>query len=430
MTSVGLAAGLVCLVWAAGLTVWFGWWLALRTGRKRRFVKRAAACGFMSEEAQSLWLLGRFAGSPDRLGIIQSLEVFDRCVLQAKKTAGDDLLSWPELLTASRIGALRRKYTLGSPRSRHSFTSTREIEINQPVQVVTKDGGVFESFILHATEEGIHLASPPEPELKNNIKVGADVTVSFWRLHDARYEVCSKILGNGARLRQTFLVAHADLRRVQERGFVRVRCKNTLRFVPCKESETKALAERNQFPESCQTGMLKDLSIGGASFVCDTDLSAGSWLLMQVHVEPDPDPLTLAARVVRQERLDGTSRAVFLTSASFHNLRGRKDRRLGRFVSKIQQGLIRRMLLRVGGPGGVELPFPSADTLEEKISVKAEMRADHMSDRKASALLTQRPEPIADNGPRRSGAGERGENRPSLASAAGIRGSYSKVNGR
>jgi len=353
---VGLAAGLVCVLWAGALAAWVAWWLTARRRRWRRFLQEAMARGFGHRDARSLWLLGRFAGSPHRLEVLRSVEVFDRCVLEARKTAGDDLLSWPELLTGSRIDALRRKYTSG-PRSRHSYTTTRHIEPNQPVRVITRDGAAFDSFVLRATEEGVHLASPREPELRGKMAVGQEVRVLFWRPSDARYEVRSRIIANGARHGQSFLVAHADLRRVQEREFVRVRCRNEVWVLPCGE-EARSLAERDEFPGPGVVGLLRDLSLGGASFTCEAGLPAGSWVLLRLRVEAEEQPLILAARVVRQRRLEGTSSPVWLTSVNFPGLAARKEHRLGRFVSRVQQGLIRRMLVRAGGPGGGEAPFP------------------------------------------------------------------------
>jgi hypothetical protein len=61
-----------------------------------------------------------------------------------------------------------------------------------------------------------------------------------------------------------------------------------------------------------------------------------------------PWSLTLAARMLRQSLLGGTSNASWQSSVRFEPLSARTENHLSRFIADLQQRLISRMLSRAG----------------------------------------------------------------------------------
>ena len=156
-----MVASLVCLLWIGGALAWLARSLLRRVHAKARFRAFAAERGFDPEETGDLWRLSRHADAFDRAAVLTAPEAFDACVAEARKAAGDDLVAWPEYLAASRVRSLRRNFEKAR-KPRHNITHTREIEPNQPVKVRLAEAEAFDSFILRATEDELHLALPRE----------------------------------------------------------------------------------------------------------------------------------------------------------------------------------------------------------------------------------------------------------------------------
>jgi len=357
-----LAAVLMCLLCGAAL---FLWGLGLLVGRiraERSFMKQAAGRGFDREASRILWNLGRFAAPRERAEILSSVDLFDRCVTVARGTLGGDPRCRPAWLSPSRLDAIRRWYDTSRARSRHHFATTREIEYNQPVTVRCPDGYSFDAFVLQATEQGLYLSHLPRLGLEGRLTAGARLTVRFWRPRDARYEFDTCVVSAVDMFARTFLVAHAPLRRIQERGYVRVRWHRPVHVAPMG-GEGMATGANDEAPsDDALSAQLRDVSVGGASFRCAARLSQGRKVLLRLPLGPS-ESLTLPGQVVRQSPLNGTSQEAFLTSIRFEGLLPAQENRLARLVAHLQQGLIRRMVSRSAATAA-----PSPAGVAEKVS--------------------------------------------------------------
>ncbi len=380
LSHAGLIAALVCTLWAGGLATWLVLRLARRGVRKANFRDLATQRDFDRDDARSLWLLGRFTRSKDRQEILMSRQVFDRCVDEAREAAGDDLLAWPEFLSASRISSFRRKFRSTTRRTRHNLKNTHEVEHNQPVTVRLSDGASFKSFILDVTQNELHLTLPNEARLRNNIASDRQVLVSFGRPEDAKYEFASRVSDKTNQPHGSFPVAHASLNRVQNREHVRVRCRSEARFVQVDKQTAESQAMQDKLPEPFRRGTLRDLSLGGASFFGDTELSEGSWILLRIELTREPWSLVVPAQVLRQAVLCGTSRPLLHTYVRYVPLSARGEYHLGRFIADTQQRLIRRLRVRATGTEGYGPPSRPQPEEAEKTSADTEMNAHRQGD--------------------------------------------------
>ena len=288
LSRAGLAAAIVCVLWAALAIVWAAW----RVCRRRR-----SAGAVVSDNAPNL----------------------------------------PEAPAGTDLQVLRHAvHTL--PRAKHLVAGIRDIEPNQPVTVRLGNGKGFDSFVVRAVGGDVCLAVPLAVRLDGQGLSEKSVKVSFSRPRDARYEFASRIVDAGEEgvvLRPT-----EPLHRIQQRRDVRVRCRDVVRFGGQRESAG----------EPNWRGRLGDISIGGASFVGDKELKTGEPILMQLDLGKTMGTLLLAARVIRQKPLRGTSEERLQTSVRFAALSPRQERRLGAFLADLQQRRIRRMRLRADLP--------------------------------------------------------------------------------
>jgi c-di-GMP-binding flagellar brake protein YcgR len=138
---------------------------------------------------------------------------------------------------------------------------------------------------------------------------------------------------------------------------VRVRCRQEVRLGLFDPAMARNAAGRNFEPELPFVAMLHDLSNGGASLVTDKPIAAGTLVFVRIPLLRRPWSLTLAARVLRQNLLGGTSNASWQSSVRFEPLSARTEGHLSRFIADLQQRLISRMLARAGSE---EQPEPRA----------------------------------------------------------------------
>lgn len=340
----------ICGIWVVGMSTLCAARIARRKTRRKRFLQLAAERGFNGEEAQSMWLLGRFSYSEDRTDILTSCEVLDHCVTEAKKAAGDDLLAWPELLSASRISALRRKSRLRTT-GRFSLADTRDVEVNQLVTVALSDRNEFKSFVLNVTRDGLRLSMPRDEEahLHAVITSGLEVKVSFWRPRDGRYEFTTRVLDEDS---DALLLAHSDMHRHQEREYVRVRHVKRVGFSLVDETTADKFAEVMENIDFTGVATLQDISASGAAFVCDTEIQEHSHLLLHLELPDKPWSLFIPAQVLRQTDLTGTSRRQFRTAVQFALPSRQVEHRLCKWIAALQQDLIRRLRSRTTTPEG------------------------------------------------------------------------------
>jgi len=339
-----MVASLVCVLWVGGGLAWLLHALVRRRRERNRFRALAAERGFDDEEIRHLWHISRYAGSADRAGVLTSAEFFDACVDEARRAAGNDLVAWPEYLSASRVRSLRRNFDR-ERRTRHSITNTREIEPNQPVRVRLDEGRTFDTFVLSVDDDQMHLALPDEVRLGSDFSQQS-FSASFFRPNDARYEFHSTVLDKKPETDRAFLGAHTHVKRMQQRANVRVRHRSEMEFAVVDKITAETTGEQQEIPAPTRVGMLRDLSLSGVCFIGDTCCAKGSWLLLKLGMNGDVGALVLPGRVVRQTALTGTSNRHVQTSVQFGRLSAQQERRLSLLVATLQQQLIRRMLSR------------------------------------------------------------------------------------
>ncbi len=351
LSRAGVIGATVCVVWAAGVAAWCAVKLRRRWSGRSRFVRQALERGFDREEAANLWRIAGFSSEGGRReAILASCEAFDRCLHAAEEAASDDSDLWPEYLDGSVTSALRRKYG-STRRARQRIGDTHELEANQPVRVrLGPSRTTFESFVLDVAQDSLQLSLPVNVTLPPAMELAdCPAYVSFWRPHDARYECTARVAGGEAFRRDRRLVlSHAPLNRVQEREHVRVRCRQEVRLGVLDPATAANAAGRTGEPELPFVAMLQDLSNGGASLVTDKPIATGTLVFVRVPLLRKPWSLTLAARMLRQNLLGGTSNPSWQSSIRFEPLSARTENHLSRFIADLQQRLISRMVAKAG----------------------------------------------------------------------------------
>jgi len=351
LSRAGVIGAVVCVVWGAAVAAWCLAKLRRRWSARNRFARQALERGFDREEAMSLWRIAGF--SPEaghREAILASCEAFDLCLHAAEEAASDDPDLWPEYLDGSVTSALRRKYG-NTRRARQRIGDTHELEANQPVRVrLGPSRTPFESFVLDVAPDNLQLSLPVNVTLPPALELAdCPAHVSFWRPHDARYECTARVAGGEAlRGDRRLVLSHASLNRVQEREHVRVRCRQEVRLGVFDSAMPASAPGRNGEPELPFVAMLQDLSNGGASFVTDKPIATGTLVFVRVPLLRKPWSLTLAARMLRQSLLGGTSNASWQSSVRFEPLSPRTENHLSHFIADVQQRLISRMVAKAG----------------------------------------------------------------------------------
>jgi len=357
LSRAGVIGAAVCVIWGAAVAAWCAVKLSRRWSGRSRFIRQALERGFDRPEAMNLWRIARFSPEGgDREAILASCEAFDRCLRAAEEATGDDPLLRPEYLAGSVTSALRRKYG-NTRRARQRIADTREIEANQPVRVrLGASSTTFESFVLNVAQDCLQLSLPADATLPPAMELAdCPAFMSFWRPHDARYECTARVTrGETSQRDRRLVLSHASLNRVQEREHVRVRCRQEVRLGMFDAAMAGRASGRSAEPELPFVAMLHDLSNGGASLVTDKPMATGTPVLVRIPLLRKPWSLTLAARVLRQSLLGGTSNASWQSSVRFEPLSARTEQHLGRFIADLQQRLISRMLARAGADGQTE----------------------------------------------------------------------------
>jgi len=336
----------ICLCVALGACA-VGLLLRRRVQLKRlreRFGASVADQGFTMDETATLWELSRFASGGDRLAILESYAEFRHCVEKARTTAGDDPDTWPDYLRNTATRPLRRKM-MAPPKSQFRLERTTEIEQNQVCRVQTQDRRHFASFLARVTTEDLRIALPENKSLWRALTPGASVRVSFWRNSDARYEFVSRIIDAAFGV---IFVAHADLTRLQHRKHVRVRYRRPVRIATLDETPRDRCGNKPR--ASCLDAALLDISAGGAAFFCETPLTVGAPLMLQVDLPVAPHRIRLPGRILRRAPATSGPNAAHHTVVQFRLTEAEEQNHLTRVVAQLQQSLIRRVRTSLEGP--------------------------------------------------------------------------------
>ena len=374
-----MAVATVCGLCTIALVMWAVGRAVSQSRERVRFMERAGARGFDPQERDILWQLSAFVATGPREEILSSVDLFDRCVLAAREAMGREIRRRPVWLSPAALDCIRRRYQEAEARSRHRFASTREIEYNQAVTVRCPDGYTFDAFAFQVTSQGLYLSYLPREGVAERIVPGTRLVVSFWRPKDARYEFETHAIGRADAFARTFIVAHSSLRRIQERGYVRVRWHQPVVVTPLtREDGTEVSGEAMEV-------QLHDLSIGGASFRCSAPLDEGATVILRLGTG-DNGLLSLTGRIVRRSPLNGTSQPMFLTSVRFEDTPRVDENRLARLVAQIQQSMIRRTMARAGAYAGLSRA-PAA----ERISRRPERSFAEVSSARASPVSAHSP---------------------------------------
>jgi c-di-GMP-binding flagellar brake protein YcgR len=329
----------VCLGWAAAFLALVFWNLRSRRIRRQRFMLMAKVRDFSDEEAKHLYALSHFSKQNDPATILDSYEVFRVSVEQARTAAGRDLATWPSHLHEATITPLRGKMMTRRP-SRFSLSRTMELERNQTCTVHITNGPDFHTYVARITPDDVRLSLPEDPSLWAYLKSGIEITVSFWRSRDARYEFTAPI--SDSALGMLFL-PHSAMHRRQQRGHVRVRYSGNARLAVLTPREESPSRKR----VSCSTVSLEDISAGGAAFISETPQRQGQAIMLELELPVSEHPVRVPARVIRATDIPGTPKLQKRVAVEFHVPTNDLRDNLDQLIAQLQQNLIRRFRTRV-----------------------------------------------------------------------------------
>lgn len=351
LSGAGLVCAGICALWVVAAGGWLAGAAWRHRSRRARFLALAGDAGFEPVESACLWWLSRFCPGSDRTALLSSPEAFDESVRNAESEA-DDRGTWPADLTDSMVDALRRKIG-GARRLLWNISSTRQIEVNQPVRL-RMSGGEFDSFVVESDPGAFRVTLPVAPARSVDALAGDEVEVRFCRPQDARYTCRTRAAGFGADY--TLRLDHADVTRIQQREVVRVRCRDEIRVALVARGAALAHDRLRGMPEGAFTARLRDLGSTGASFFSQRVREVDSWVLVKFRLNHTPGAVIVPARVVRVTQLTGTSESPLMVSVKFDPLTAQIEHHLSRLVADVQQRLIQRMLTRAGEHDGTLRP--------------------------------------------------------------------------
>jgi c-di-GMP-binding flagellar brake protein YcgR len=333
-------AVLALLAWAAAFLGVLLWHVRSRRLLRARFLRMADMRDFTDAEARHLFALSRFVDGDDPCALLDSYDLFRRSVERARTAAGQDLATWPEYLHEASVIPLRAKMMSRRP-ARHSLARTTDLERNQVCTVHLAGDAAFETYVARVTAKDLCLALPDNTRLWEHLMPGSEITVSFWRSRDARYEFTRRVIDTA--LGMLFL-PHGQLHRRQQRSHVRVRCHEEARLAEMTPDGNAPSGKRLR----AGAITLQDISAGGAAFVCETPHRHGQPVVLQLALPVQERTLQVPARVLRETALSGTSRTLRRVAVRFEVASSALRTSLDQLMAQLQQHQIRRFRTRTG----------------------------------------------------------------------------------
>lgn len=207
----------------------------LSLSRKRTsFFSKAKDFGLKGADARTLRKLSDRCGIEEPLLLFQSQGAVDRCIetfIEDSKERGSSNSSQDQMFL-EKLYALKTKVVLKNDES-HKLKSTISLAVGQRLSVILKGKGVFKSRVLSS---GDNLVIMLPYQMMKNIKMPTflpenewldkEISVYFWRNHDAAYAFDTKVLA--AKIFQgekaLYLMHASKLDRTQKRNSVRSQC--------------------------------------------------------------------------------------------------------------------------------------------------------------------------------------------------------------
>ncbi|MDR2467636.1 MAG: PilZ domain-containing protein [Spirochaetaceae bacterium] len=170
-----------------------------KTGASRFFglFSKGKEAGFSTAEIKTLRQLAARTGMEHPGALFWSRVQFDGCI----KALVRDLRSHRTFDTAEnqaflhRVFEVRKRIEVESRKKKLGITTSRNIEVLQPIQVVVSGAGVFQSKVLENGFNYMKIARPNSTALPINFEwKGKDIIVYFARKEDGNYAFESVVL--------------------------------------------------------------------------------------------------------------------------------------------------------------------------------------------------------------------------------------------
>ncbi|MEJ5189186.1 MAG: PilZ domain-containing protein [Breznakiellaceae bacterium] len=254
------------------------------------FFARGKDAGFSFAEINLLRRLALMVKLEDPTSLFWSEGQLDMCIreyLRRIQMTGEETKEETQKFL-SKLYEYRKKVALEHPKVKKGLSSTRYIEVLQPLKVLVDGVGVYASKVIGNSSKYLSIERPAVP-LRKGITdwKGRRLAIYFWRKDDAGYVFDTYVL-NEVLMKGTYClqVAHSDsLFRTQKRRSVRLRTH--------KPAYLYFLQEGDESPEKVETApglkcILQDLSDTGYAVVVGGKGKPEMKIKVQFEVNGEP----------------------------------------------------------------------------------------------------------------------------------------------
>ncbi len=294
-----------------------------------------------SEEAIIRGLIQR--SSPDApLEVITDRRRFDRCVdeeMRAIRESGNEE-RYKE--TGILLREIRVRLDMDYVPYAQRIVSTRELNIGQPIWVTVSLGGastLVRASVLAIDEAFVHVTVSDEGEKPvPPLAPKTQVRCHLWREDDARYEFKVVVASSGGEPQTWSFYHSADLHRVQDRDYYRVRV-----------SQETSIGVLAQFGPGGTSADAKSRRVVTRIRGRVTNLSAGGLALVTQHAVHTQALLRVAIEIPHEESFDAEVNTVgvtpisggrYLVRGAFVDLEERRRDAIARYVIQRQRPML------------------------------------------------------------------------------------------
>jgi len=283
--------------------------LASRRQRRQaeeRFVSSAREKGLTDHEIALCQHMARSGSYPYTHVVVNSNEVFDRCVerdlaeLKANGASEETIKKRALALTS-----IRNKYGLDFLPLTHPLPSTRSLRAGQRLTLELKEPGepeMLKAVVAAVDDYAITVGSVTSMGAAFALCSGQRVKVRFWRPDDGRYLFDAKVKSVDAKEGHAALDHPAKIERRQSRKFYRMRVDLPISFELLETEdphEVEHAETRDSLPVRWRANArVATLSAGGVSILTDDRLSVESVIKFRLITEPGEASILLFCRVV------------------------------------------------------------------------------------------------------------------------------------
>lgn len=186
--------------------------------------------GFSFREIGLLWTVSEAAELKNPSSLFWSLQTFDKCTaaILKKLEVNGSLNSVKNQDFLSRLYSYRTKIEFDSPKYKKGIKSSREMSVGQPVCILLKGVGVYNSRLAQNNSTGLFLDYPVPVSAKvaSPDWIDKEVSVYFWRRDDAGYVFDTRITDQAfVNSKPSLCAVHSmNLLRSQKRRSIRAQC--------------------------------------------------------------------------------------------------------------------------------------------------------------------------------------------------------------